>query len=251
MLKTITTPINDPVIKVVIPARNEEDALPKVIAEIPDYVSEIIVADNGSTDNTAQVAQAAGAKTIYVETPGYGRACLAAIQAAGPCDIIVFLDGDASDYPEDMTEMLAPIIAGEKDFMVGSRIHKTIEKGSLTPQQMFGNTLACFLMKLFWGSAFTDLGPFRAIRTDSLERLNMQAPTFGWTVEMQARALKQKLRYDEIAVRYRKRIGVSKISGTMKGVVLAGYYILFTIFKEALTPRQKKRSLSKQSAVKL
>lgn len=234
-------PITNPIIKVVIPARNEVDAIPKVIAEIPNYIAEIIVADNGSTDGTAKAAQAAGAKTVYVEEPGYGRACLAAIEAAGACDIIVFLDGDASDYPEDMTEMLAPIIAGEKDLMIGSRINKMIEKGSLTPQQMFGNSLACFLMKLIWGSTFTDLGPFRAIRTEALAQLNMQAPTFGWTVEMQARALKQNLKCGETSVRYRKRIGTSKISGTVKGVVLAGYYILFTIFKEAITPRQTRR----------
>lgn len=232
-------PISNPVITVIIPARNEEDAITKVISEIPNYVSEIIVADNGSTDGTARAAQDAGAKTVYVPTAGYGRACLAGINAAQPCDIIVFLDGDASDYPEDMTALIAPIIAGEKDFMVGSRINKTIEKGSLTPQQMFGNSLACGLMRIIWGSKFTDLGPFRAIRRDALTQLDMQAPTFGWTVEMQVRALKQKLRCGEIPVRYRKRIGVSKISGTLKGVILAGYYILSTIFKEAVTPRRK------------
>jgi len=244
-------PINNPVIKIVIPARNEVEAIPKVIAQIPDYVAQIIVADNGSTDGTAHAAKAAGATTIYVQQPGYGRACLAAIDAAGDCDIIVFLDGDASDYPEDMTELVAPIIAGEKDLMIGSRIHNMIEKGSLTPQQMFGNRLACFLMKIIWGSTFTDLGPFRAIRKDALEALNMQAPTFGWTVEMQARALKQGLRCGETAVRYRKRIGVSKISGTVKGVILAGYYILFTIFKEAVTPRQKSLSSARDETAKL
>ena len=232
-------PIETPIIKVVIPARNEQTAIATVIAQIPDYVAQIIVADNGSTDATNRVARQAGAQTVFVEPAGYGRACLAAIETAGTCDIIVFLDGDASDYPEDMTELLAPIIAGEKDLMIGSRIHDGIEKGSLTPQQIFGNKLACFLMKLIWGSTFTDLGPFRAIRSESLAALNMQAPTFGWTVEMQARALKQGLRYGEAPMRYRKRIGTSKISGTVKGVILAGYYILFTIFKEALTPKQK------------
>ena len=230
----MTTAFKDPIIKVIIPARNEAGAIGKVISEIPDYVDTIIVADNGSTDDTAKIAKAAGAQVTYVELAGYGRACLAGIEAAGLCDIIVFLDGDASDYPEDMTPMLAPIIAGEKDLILGSRIHKGIDEGALTPQQKFGNSLACILMKIIWGSKFTDLGPFRAIRRDALEQLGMEAPTFGWTVEMQARALKQKLRYAEIPVRYRKRIGTSKISGTVKGVVLAGYYILFTIFKEAI-----------------
>lgn len=224
----------DPVIKVVIPARNEVRAITKVIEAIPDFVDEIIIADNGSTDGTAEAARAAGAKTVYVETPGYGRACLAGIEKAGACDILVFLDGDASDYPEDMTQMLAPILSGDKDFMVGSRLNPTLENGALTLPQRFGNKLACFLMKLFWKSTFTDLGPFRAITKPALESLNMQAPTFGWTVEMQTRALKQGLRYGEVPVRYRPRIGTSKISGTMSGVILAGYYILSTIFVEAV-----------------
>ncbi len=227
-------PLKELVIKVVIPARNEVQAITKVIDAIPDIVSEIIVADNGSSDGTAEAARAAGARTVFVETPGYGRACLAGIALAGECDILVFLDGDASDYPEDMIEMLAPILSGEKDFVVGSRLNPTLETGALTLPQRFGNKLACFLMKLFWKSTFTDLGPFRAITKPALERLNMQAPTFGWTVEMQTRALKQGLRYSEVPVRYRPRIGTSKISGTVSGVILAGYYILSTIFIEAL-----------------
>lgn len=225
-----------PRITVIIPARNEVGAIGKVITEIPDYVSEIIVADNGSTDGTSAAAQALGARTVYAAQAGYGRACLAGMAAAAPSDIIVFLDGDASDYPADMDKLLAPILSGEADFIVGSRLTGTREKGSLTPQQAFGNRLACALMSFFWKSTFTDLGPFRAIRTDTLSKLNMQAPTFGWTVEMQVRALKQGIKYREVPVRYRKRIGVSKISGTVKGVIFAGYYILSTIFVERLKP---------------
>lgn len=224
----------DPIIKVVIPARNEVQAITKVIEAIPSKVSEIIVVDNGSTDGTSDAARAAGATTVFVETPGYGRACLAGIKAAKDYNIIVFLDGDASDYPEDMSALIAPIISGEKDFMVGSRLNSTLEDGALTVQQQFGNRLACFLMRLFWKSTFTDLGPFRAITKEALDGLKMEAPTFGWTVEMQVRALKQGLRYGEYPVRYRPRIGKSKISGTVSGVILAGYYILGTIFKEAI-----------------
>lgn len=221
-------------ITVIIPARNEAAALPKVLRSIPDYVSEVIVADNGSTDGTSEIAQTYGATTVYVETPGYGRACLAGIKAAAPTDILVFLDGDASDYPQDMHALLAPILDGSVDFVIGSRLTGEREKGSLTLQQSFGNRLACFLMTLFWKSRFTDLGPFRAIRSDTLAELNMQAPTYGWTVEMQVRALKKGVAYAEVPVRYRKRIGVSKISGTVRGVILAGYYILSTIFVEKI-----------------
>ncbi len=228
--------MTEAVIKVVIPARNEQEALGKVLMEIPELVSAVIVADNGSTDKTAEIARKHGAQVVSVPEPGYGRACLAGIAQAGDCDIIVFLDGDASDYPAQMTELVAPILAGEADLVIGSRVRGQREKGSLTPQQRFGNALACQLMRLFWGSRFTDLGPFRAIRKTALTQLDMEAPTFGWTVEMQARALKQKLRCAEVPVDYRRRIGKSKISGTVRGVILAGFYILTTIFREAVTP---------------
>ncbi len=228
-----------PIISVIIPARNEEKALPKVLSSIPpEQIDRVIVVDNGSTDATSAVAQKHGAETVYVETPGYGRACLAGMAQAEGSDIIVFMDGDASDYPEDIRSLIDPIINDETDFVIGSRLTGEAEAGSLTLPQRFGNSLACFLMKLFWGATYTDLGPFRAIRSMSLSALNMQAPTFGWTVEMQVRALKQGLRYMEVPVRYRKRIGVSKISGTLKGVILAGYYIIGTIFFEKFIRRK-------------
>lgn len=225
--------MDNPIIKLVIPARNEEDAIGQVVASVIPYVDAVVVADNGSTDGTSKAAVEAGARVIQVPEPGYGRACLAAIQAAGEYDILVFMDGDASDDPQDLPRLLEPILTGEADLVIGSRILGDCDPGALTPQQRFGNTLACWLMDLFWGYRFTDLGPFRAIRRESYERLNMQAPTFGWTVEMQVRALKQGLRCAEVPVHYRARIGVSKISGTVRGVILAGWYILGTIFWEA------------------
>jgi len=203
-----------PKIKLVIPARNEEEAIGQVVQSVLSQVDGVVVADNGSTDATAELARLAGAKVVSVPEPGYGRACQAAIKAAGDYD-------------------LKPLIYGEADLVIGSRILGDCDPGALTPQQRFGNTLACWLMSAIWGYHFTDLGPFRAICRESYERLNMQAPTFGWTVEMQVRALKLGMRCAEIPVHYRARIGVSKISGTLRGVVLAGYYILGTIFWEA------------------
>ena len=223
----------DPTIKLVIPARNEEGAIGKVVSSVVNQVDGVVVADNGSTDATAEIARDAGAHVVYVQEPGYGRACLAAIDAAGEFDILVFMDGDASDDPDDLSKVLAPILADEADMVIGSRILGDCDPGALTVPQRFGNTLACWLMNLFWGFRFTDLGPFRAIRKESYDKLKMKAPTFGWTVEMQVRALKQGLKCAEVPVHYRARIGVSKISGTLKGVVLAGYYILGTIFWEA------------------
>lgn len=226
-----------PIIKLIIPARDEEGAIGAVVASVVEQVDGVIVADNGSSDSTAQIAEIAGAKVVSVPQPGYGRACLAAIAAAGDCDILVFMDGDASDDPADLPALLAPILDDEADMVIGSRILGDCDPGSLTVQQRFGNTLACVLMKLIWGFRYTDLGPFRAIRKSSYDHLSMEAPTFGWTVEMQVRALKQNLRCAEVPVHYRKRIGTSKISGTVKGVVLAGWYILGTIAVEALRGR--------------
>lgn len=224
----------EPSIAVIIPALNEEQAIRGVVSRIPDFVNKIIVADNGSTDRTAARARAAGAEVVSVPTAGYGRACLAGVGQAGRADILVFLDGDGSDVPEEMAELIAPILSGEADMVIGSRVLGNAEAGSLTLPQRFGNKLACVLMSLFWGAKYTDLGPFRAIRRTAYERLDMVAPTFGWTVEMQVRALKQKLAVADVPVNYAKRIGVSKISGTARGVVLAGVYILGTIFAEKL-----------------
>lgn len=230
-----------PVIKLVIPARNEEDAIGQVVASVAAQVDAVIVADNGSTDKTAEIARKNGAAVVSVPEPGYGRACLAAIEEAGDFDILVFMDGDASDDPDDLADLLSPLISGEADMVIGSRILGDCDPGALTVQQRFGNTLACWLMNLFWGYRFTDLGPFRAITREAYDKLNMQAPTFGWTVEMQVRALKENLRCAEVPVHYRARIGVSKISGTVKGVILAGIYILGTIFKEAVWNNRKAR----------
>jgi len=227
MIKTI--------IKVIIPAYNEQDSIANVINDIPKNVDEVIVISNNSTDNTETNAKNAGATVLKEVQKGYGFACLKGLdyinkQEKKP-DIIVFLDGDYSDYPEQLTELVSPIIDDNIDFVVGSRVKKLRENGSMTPQQVFGNWLATFLMKLFFGAKFTDLGPFRAIKYDKLLILNMQDKTYGWTVEMQLKALKQKLSYKEVPMKYRNRIGVSKVSGTVKGTIFAGIKILSWIFK--------------------
>ena len=194
--------------------------------------------NNNSTDKTAENAKLAGATVLNENNPGYGYACLKGMdyiaQHTQQPDIVVFLDGDYSDYPEQLTEIVAPIINNNIDFVIGARIKKLREVASMTPQQVFGNWLATFLMKLFFRSTFTDLGPFRAIKYEKLLALNMQDKTYGWTVEMQLKALKQKMSYLEVPVKYRNRIGVSKVSGTIKGSVMAGIKILGWIFKYSL-----------------
>ncbi|MEZ4964775.1 MAG: glycosyltransferase family 2 protein [Saprospiraceae bacterium] len=228
-----------PVIDVLIPAWNEENALPLVIAGIPKaWVRQVIVCDNGSTDRTAVVAGKAGAQVVSEPNRGYGNACLAGMRylkarpASEQPEIVVFLDGDYSDYPEELSQVVAPILDGGKDMVIGSRRLGGMEPGAMTPAQRFGNWLAPLLIRVFYGYRFSDLGPFRAIRWESLLALDMQDRNFGWTVEMQVKAAKQGLRCAEVAVRYRKRAaGHSKVSGTVKGTVLAGWKIITTIFK--------------------
>lgn len=223
-------------IKVIIPAFNEENGVGSVVREIPkELVEEIIVVNNASTDKTEQAAKEAGATVLREEEKGYGRACLKGMhyistQSIKP-DIIVFLDADYSDYPQEMPQLIKPIAEGNVDLVIGSRARGVKENGSMTPQQIFGNWLATTLLRLFYGVRFTDLGPFRAIKYESLLALDMQDKTYGWTVEMQLKAAKMKMRCEEVPVNYRNRIGFSKISGTVKGTIMAGYKIIWTIFK--------------------
>ena len=222
-------------IKVIIPAYNEADSIAHVINDIPKTVDEIIVVSNNSTDDTELNAKNAGATVLREPKKGYGYACLkgmehVAKQSSKP-DIIVFLDGDYSDYPEELTKIVEPILKKDIDFVIGARVKSLREKGSMTLPQIFGNWLATTLMKLFFGAKFTDLGPFRAIKYNKLLALNMEDKTYGWTVEMQLKALRHKLSYVEIPVNYRNRIGVSKVSGTVKGAIFAGIKILGWIFK--------------------
>lgn len=226
------------VVNVIIPAYNEEESIGLVINDIPKWlVSEIIVCNNNSTDNTSTVSEEAGATVVNQTQKGYGSACLKGMEyiANKPIDeqpdVVVFLDGDYSDYPEEMDGMLKEIAQNNMDLVIGSRALGNMESGAMMPQQVFGNWLATTLLKVFYNYQFTDLGPFRAIKWEVLKDLGMKDPDFGWTVEMQARAAKAKLKCKEIPVSYRKRVGISKISGTLKGTILAGHKILWTIFK--------------------
>lgn len=225
-------------IRVIIPAYNEESSIGLVVKDVPDYVDEVIVVSNNSTDNTEKVAAESGATVLTEDRKGYGYACLKGMDYIAnlteSTDIIVFLDGDYSDYPEEMTNLLKPITEDNYDFVIGARVKHLREKGSMTFPQIFGNWLATFLMKLIYGAKYSDLGPFRAIKYDKLLALNMEDKTYGWTVEMQLKALKHKLKYTEVEVNYRNRIGDSKVSGTVKGAVMAGIKIIGWIFKYAV-----------------
>jgi len=227
---------NNPIVKVLIPALNEENAIGRVIEEIPDHlVDEIVVIDNGSADRTFEKASKKGATALQELKRGYGQACLTGIKYISQLDpapdIVVFIDGDHSDYPDKLGDLIDPIANGEVDMIIGSRALGNREDGSMTFPQIFGNWLATTLLRLFYGAKFTDLGPFRAIRYDSLMELGMVDTNYGWTVEMQLKAAKAKLRYAEVPVDYRKRIGFSKISGTISGTFKAGYKIIWTIIK--------------------
>lgn len=222
-----------------IPAFNEENAVGKVIEEIPQgLIDEVVVINNNSTDRTSETAKNAGATVLFEQVKGYGRACLKGIGylkgKMNSNDIVVFIDADYSDYPHQMNELIQPMIDGKAEMVIGSRALGTREKGSMTFPQLFGNWLATWLIQIIYRKKFTDLGPFRAITYGSLQKMNMQDTTYGWTVEMQVKAAKLDLPFAEVPVNYKKRIGFSKISGTVKGTLLAGYKIIQTILKNAI-----------------
>ena len=225
---------NNPFVSVIIPVINEAATIGRVIADIPDWVDEVLVVDNGSTDRTVAIAESQGARVIHEPERGYGAACLSGIAALDEgCDLVVFLDGDYSDYPDDMPLLVDPIATGEAEMVIGSRVANALP-GALTPQARFGNWLSCRLMRWFWHVNYSDLGPFRAIRRDSLQSLNMRDRNYGWTVEMQIKAAQRQVRELEVNVRYRKRGGgKSKVSGNIRGIIGAGTKILAVIFMSA------------------
>lgn len=225
----------NPIIDVIIPAYNEAASIGLVVGDIPSSVREVIVVSNNSTDETEAVAKQAGATVLKEPQRGYGYACLKGMEYVSTKmvapSIVVFLDGDYSDYPEQLTELVAPILEKDIDLVIGARVKQLREVGSMTFPQQFGNWLATNLMTLFFSARFTDLGPFRAIKYNKLLALEMQDKTYGWTVEMQLKVLKKKYTYTEVPMKYRNRIGTSKVSGTVKGAIFAGIKILSWIFK--------------------
>ncbi len=228
-------------ISVIIPVLNERESIGLVLRDLPRrLVGQVIVVDNGCADDSAAIAARAGAQVVHQPRRGYGAACLAGISALDPrADVVVFLDGDYSDFPEELEDLVAPILRDEADLVIGSRMMKRENQGALLPQAYWGNKLATFLIRCFWKFSYTDLGPFRAVRRTSLRALDMRDRSFGWTVEMQIKALRAGLRVKELPVRYRKRIGRSKISGTLGGTLRAGAKIIFTIFKYGLMTGQQ------------
>ncbi|MEQ9409050.1 MAG: glycosyltransferase family 2 protein [Fuerstiella sp.] len=243
MTSTIPQELSDVV--VIIPALNEEASLPLVLTDLGE-VGRVIVVDNGSQDQTATLAAGLGAHVVHEPVRGYGSACLRGLHeverlsaAEQICpEIVVFIDADYSDHPEELPAVIAPIRRNEADFVIGSRLAGNLEVGAMPPQSRYGNLLACFLMRLLFGARYTDLGPFRAIRYATLKQLKMEDRNFGWTVEMQIKAARQKVRTVEVPVSYRRRVGVSKISGTVSGTFKAGYKILYLIARYGLFHRR-------------
>ena len=228
----LSSPVCPGSVAVVIPACNEEPSLPRVLRALPrDDIDRIVVVDNGSTDGTARVARAGQAEVVQEPVRGYGRACQAGLAAlrSRPPDVVVFLDADFSDHPEELSDLIAPILDGRADLVIGARVASRREPGAIAPQALWGNRLVTTLLRWIWGGSSTDLGPFRAIRWSTLERLALRDPNFGWNVEMQIRALETGLRILEVPVSYRRRTGTSKISGTLSGTLRAGAKILWTV----------------------
>ncbi len=221
----------------VIPALNEAGSIARVVAAVPrDLVSEVIVVNNGSTDRTAEIAASVGARVVSEPQRGYGAACKAGLDAAADADILVYLDGDASDQPQELAQVLAPVVRGEADLVIGSRLLGQREPGAMPPHAVFGNWLTARLVRLLYGARITDLGSFRAIRRTNLLALDMQERTYGWPVEMIVKAAKRGYRIHEVPVTHRKRIGKSKVAGTLRGSLKAAYFILITTFRYALRP---------------
>jgi glycosyltransferase involved in cell wall biosynthesis len=222
----------------ILPVLNEEASIARVLAEIPDWVDDVVVVDNGSSDRSAEVARSAGARVLREPRRGYGHACMTGIASLSRPDVVVFLDGDYSDHPQEMDRVVDPILDGQAQMVIGSRVLGDCQPGALTPQARFGNWLTCTLVRAIWGQRYTDLGPFRAISLPALESLGMADPNYAWTIEMQIKAVQRGLRIVEVPVSYRRRIGESKVSGTWRGVVLAGSKILAYVAWMALAERR-------------